>query len=327
MKYQIEDINYMVSLYCPGKCVNCNIWQYEKNEITNNEIEIEIFEKTIQSKYLEKTNYFDLTAGESQLSQKYVEAVRVISKYKKDAFLHTNISGWYPQKHHEVVKECLKYISPKNFRIDISLDGSKENYEKVRLVKNGYGKVIETVNLLKSLGIQIRLTMIVYKENYKDIPWVVDFAKELEVGYFIGYSRNAGLLQNKDKIYSYTDNELEEIEFLLTKVNWLDERRKPNWLWAKSIYKNSVPLFNCFMGSRSLVIDPYGNVFPCNECLEFLKMGNLKDFNGDLDLLLESKKALDVLKKVEKKECQPCSMLCAHKIEFPWGKQVGMLGS
>jgi len=322
--YKIEDINYMVSLFCPGECVNCNIWQYDKDEIRKNELDLITFENIFQSKYLKDTNYFDLTAGESQLSPKYVDVVKTISTNKPDAFIHTNISGWYPNKHFEVTKECLKYVKKENFRLDISLDGSENNYKKIRLVKNGYGKVQESIKLLKSLGIKLRVTMIVYKDNYEDIPWLVNFAKENEIGYFIGYARNAGLLQNKKNKYLYTDDELSKIENLLIDVKWLDDKRKPNWLWAKSIYKDEVPYFNCFMGKRAIVIDPYGNVFPCNELLESLKMGNLKDYMGNLDALLESKQAQDVLKKVENKDCQPCSMLCAHKIEFPWGKQVGL---
>lgn len=322
--YKIEDINYMVSLFCPGECVNCNIWQYDKDEIRKDELDLTIFGNIFKSNYLKDTNYFDLTAGESQLSPKYVDVVKIISINKPDAFIHTNISGWYPTKHFEVTKECLKYVKKENFRLDISLDGSENNYKKIRLVKNGYEKVQESIKLLKCLGIKLRVTMIVYKDNYEDISWLVNFAKENDISYFIGYARNAGLLQNKNNKYLYTDDELSKIENLLTDVKWLDERRKPNWLWAKSIYKDEVPYFNCFMGKRAIVIDPYGNVFPCNELLESLKMGNLKDYMGSLDVLLESKQAQDVLKKVEDKECQPCSMLCAHKIEFPWGKQVGL---
>lgn len=322
--YKIEDINYMVSLFCPGECVNCNIWQYDKDEIRKDELDLTTFENIFKSKYLKDTNYFDLTAGESQLSPKYIDVVKTISINKPDAFIHTNISGWYPNKHFGVTKECLKYVKKENFRLDISLDGSENNYKKIRLVKNGYGKVQESIKLLKSLGIKLRVTMIVYKDNYEDIPWLVNFAKENDIGYFIGYARNAGLLQNKENKYLYTDDELSKIENLLTDVKWLDERRKPNWLWAKSIYKDDVPYFNCFMGKRAIVIDPYGNVFPCNELLENLKMGNLKDYSGNLDKLLDSTQAQNVLKKVENKQCQPCSMLCAHKIEFPWGKQVGL---
>ncbi|QOG12157.1 radical SAM/SPASM domain-containing protein [Arcobacter sp. FWKO B] len=322
--YKIEDVNYMVSLFCPGECTNCNIWQYDKDKITNDELNITLFESIFKSKYLKETNYFDLTAGESQLSSKYIDVVRIISENRPNAFIHTNISGWYPKKHYEVTLECLKYIKKENFRIDISLDGSEKNYKKIRLVKNGYQKVQESIKLLKTLGINLRVTMIVYKENYKDIPWFVNFAKENGIGYFIGYARSANLLKNTSKPYLHTNDGLNEIEQLLDKVKWLDDRRRPNWLWAKSIYQNNVPIFECYMGERALVIDPYGNVFPCHECLDFLKMGNLGDFNGNLDKLLDSNRAIEVIKKVKDKKCQPCSALCAHKIEFPWGKQTGL---
>ena len=314
----------MVSLYCPGKCVNCNIWQYDKT-IIKNEIDTTIFENVLKSKILKDTNYFDLTAGESQLSTKYLEVIKLIAKYKKDAFIHTNISGWYPKIHFEITKEALKYIDKKNFRIDISLDGSKESYEKVRLVKDGFSKVMQTMKLLKSLNINLRVVMIVYKQNYKDIPWFVEFAKKNDIGYFIGYARNANLLNNINNKQNYTNDELQNIEDLLNQVGWLDKKRLPNWLWAKSIYQDNIPFFECYMGKRAIIINPYGDVYPCNECLDFLHMGNIKDFNGDLDKLLYSKKAINVIEKVEKKKCQPCGMLCGHKIEFPWGKQTGMI--
>ena len=323
--YSIEDLNFMLSLYCPGECLNCNIWRYDKKEIQEGELHLDLFAKTLKSKQLKNCNYFDLTAGESQLSQKYVDVVKMIIKEKKNAFIHTNISGWYPKKHLEVTQQCLKYIDKENFRIDISLDGSEDNYNKVRLLKDGYAKVMQTIQLLKPLGIKLRVTMIVYKENYQDIPWLVNFAKEQGIGYFIGYARNASLLQNKTNHFSYTQKELNTIENYLQDIAWLTPKRKPNWLWAKSIYENNTPFFECYMGQKALVIDPYGSVYPCNESLDFLNMGNLKDFNGDLDALLESDKAKSVIKKVQNKECQPCKMLCAHKIEFPWGKQSGML--
>ena len=100
--YEIQDLNYMVSLYCPGKCANCNIWRYDRKQITKDELNLDIFEKIFTSKYLKDTKYFDLTAGESQLSPKYIDVIKIIAKYKPNAFIHTNISGWYPKKHYKI---------------------------------------------------------------------------------------------------------------------------------------------------------------------------------------------------------------------------------
>ena len=40
--YEIQDLNYMVSLYCPGKCVNCNIWKYDRKQITKDELNLDV---------------------------------------------------------------------------------------------------------------------------------------------------------------------------------------------------------------------------------------------------------------------------------------------
>ncbi len=326
--YNIEDINFMVTLFCPGRCKYCSIWKKSKEEITKGEIDIKYFEKILTSYALRNTNYFDLTGGEVHLSPKYTEVVKLIGKYKPEAFIHTNISGWYPEVHERVVKEVLKYISKENYRIDISLDGSKVNYEKIRLVPNGYEKAIETAKRLKKYGIHLRFIMTIYKENYKDIEYLVELANELGIGYYFGYAReSANYLESEEKVGYFTDEEIEYIEETLLKVGWLeDERRVPNWLWAKYSYQGFVPYFECYMGRMSLVIDPYGNIYPCNELHDFLFMGSLKEYKGDIDKLLISQEAIDALKRIERKECQPCSMLCAHKIEFIWGKQTGLYG-
>lgn len=322
----IEDVNYMVSLYCPGSCVNCNLCRQDRAAVTKDEITAELFATALQGSTFDKTIYFDLTAGESQLSPKYVETVEIIARHKSDAVIHTNISGWYPAIHQSVTEDCLRFTKPELFKIDISLDGRPENYSKVRLVNEGWEKAVETARRLKDMGIPLRFVMVTYRETFRDIEWFVDFAKKEGVGYYIGYPRLSGFyFKNKDKSFAFTPGEIDEIEVLLCKVGWLTERRLPNWLWAKSVYQNNIPYFDCHMGRKAIVIDPYGNVFPCNDLSPALCMGSLKNFNGDLDVLLASAKAAEVIESIEQRKCQPCGMLCAQKIEFPWGKQSGLI--
>ena len=326
--YHIDDINFMVTLFCPGKCKNCSIWKRKKEDVIRGEISLDIFEKVLNSYALRNANYFDLTGGEVHLSEKYVEVVKIIGSNKPNAFIHTNISGWYPEIHKRVVESSLKYVSNNNYRIDISLDGREENYKKIRLVKDGYKKAIETAKILKEYDIHLRFIMTIYKENYKDIDFVVELANKLGIGYYFGYVRSStNYLNSEEKVGYFTPEEIEYIENKLLEVGWLkDERRVPNWLWAKYSYEGVVPYFDCYMGRMSLVIDPYGNVFPCNELLDYLNMGSLKEYKGDIDRLLITQQAIEALKKIENKECQPCSMLCAHKIDFLWGKQTGLYG-
>ncbi|MHC1729398.1 MAG: radical SAM protein [Syntrophobacteraceae bacterium] len=322
---RLDDLNFMVSLHCPGACLNCNLWREEKDRITHGEIDLKWVDRALQSEALSGAFYFDLTGGESQLSPRYIEVVRLISLHRPGAFIHTNVSGWYPETHYEIAGECLRYTDPSRFRVDVSLDGKPENYRKLRFKPGGWEKAVRSIELLKGLGIITRTVFIVHKQNYGDIEWIADFAGKAGVDFYIGFSRQANLLKNVDRTdMSFTPEELDTIESMLQKIGYLDSRRKSHWLWAKSVYLDQKLWFDCYMGRRALVMDPYGNVFPCNELLPRLKMGNLEEFGGDLDRLLSSEQAARVLSRVENRECQPCRMLCAHKAVFPWGGHTGI---
>ncbi len=316
-RYNIKDFQYQVSFYCPGECVNCSIWKYDKKEITKDEVDLDLFEQILQSEQLKDVEYIQLTAGEVQLSSKYIDVVRIIAKYKPNAFIHTNISGWYPQKHFDVTQECLKYIDKKNFRIDISLDGRKANYEKIRLVKDGYDKVFETLKLLKQLTNNIRFVFTIYKENYQDMQWLINIANEYGIEYYFEFVRESNFLNNlgSTTMLQFTQEELKYIEDILQKSKFIQrDDRYIKWERAKQIYGNTNLPFDCHMGKESIVMDPYGKIYPCIEGLDSLEMGNIKEFCGNLDSLLESKKAIEVLDKIKEKKCQPCGMLCVHKL-------------
>ncbi len=317
--YNITDFQYMLSLYCPGECVNCGIWRYSKDEITKNEIDLNLFEKVIQANYLKNANYIQLTGGEVQLSPKYIGAVEIISKYKKDAFIHTNISGWYPKTHYDVTKESLKYIKKENFRIDISLDGKEKTYSKIRLVKNGFTKVIDTVNRLKEITNNLRFVFTIYKQNFMDMQWAIDFAKKMEIDIYFEFARESDFLNNSGKIsdsMDFNEDEIEHIEKILNKINFINRSdRAIKWQRAKSIYRGNNQIFSCNMGNEAVIMNPYGEIYPCLETNNMLKMGNIKEFDGNLDKLLDSQKALNVIEIIKNKKCQPCGMLCVHKLE------------
>ncbi|RXJ93849.1 hypothetical protein CRV00_09265 [Malaciobacter molluscorum] len=325
--YKIDDVCFSISRYCPGKCVNCNIWKEEVKK--EDEINLSIYETILQSDILKDTFYFSLTGGEAQLSKKYLEVIKLISKYKSKAIVQSNISGWYPSIHYKTVKTALEYLGKNSLNIDISVDGIEEDYKKVRLTKNGWEKVKETTNLLQQLNVRITYVMIIHKQNYKSIEAFIELCKQRGVRWYIGFSVESDNFGNRGKIEAFTNKELEFIENTLKRIGYFETKHIVNWKWAKAVYTNQMPLFSCFMGTRAITVDSDGEVYPCgggqeNHLKPILSMGNVKEYNGNLEKLLYNKKALKVLKSIEEKKCQPCSLLCAHKTIFPWGKGTGM---
>jgi radical SAM protein with 4Fe4S-binding SPASM domain len=292
------------------------------------ELDLEIYENILKSKVLKRAFYFSLTGGESQLSNKFIPLLELIHKYKPHAIVQTNISGWYPERHFEIAK-VGKTLFKERFRVDISVDGTEEYYKKVRLTPNGWEKVKRTTELLKSLGVSIRYVMIVCRENMYSIEEFVELCRERGVGWYIGFYVENEIFNNSGKGNYLSNEEIEIVEKSLRKIGFLNTKHAVNWEWAKRIYRNEVPLFDCYMGKRSIVIDYDGEVYPCGGGTEshlhkLLSMGNVKKFEGNLDKLLYSERALKVLKNIEEKKCQPCNLLCAHKVIFPWGKGTGM---
>ncbi len=330
--YKVEDISYTVTEYCPGPCRYCSIWKLpDKREQELNQREIDTI---FSSEYL-NLKKVHLTGGEPHLSDTYFRAVDSIYKFHSDVIVDSPITGWFPEIHEEVAKYVLKKFPL--YRLDISLDGDKETYKKIRLHKDGFQKALGTVERLKKLkGVIIRFQFTIYKENYHLIEWVYNFAKKMGVGLYIGYGRyNPERYRNKEdnltkkKLskddFIFSEKELEEIDRQLKSIGYDKSRYASKYLLQRAIFEGKEIKFKCYMGKRSIDIDPYGNVYPCLLWLPYLKFGNIKK-QGSLDKVLESGKI--VLDKIEKGECsKDCLYTCANKCEIiePNIKSVGLI--
>lgn len=334
MTYRIEDISYTLTEYCPGPCRYCSIWRLEERkelELTRAELD-----SVFSSKYLDLKKVH-ITGGEPHLSDTYFTAVDSLYSYHKDVVIDSPVTGWFPERHEEVARYVLRHIPV--YRLDISLDGDRETNAKIRLHKDGFDKSVETVKRLgKIKGVALRLQFTIYKENYHLIEWAYNFAKELGVGLYIGYGRyNPERYKNKTdnltkqelgrESFIWTDEELREIDRQLVSIGYDKGRYASKYFLQKAFFDGRKVDFNCFMGSRNIDIDPYGNIYPCLMWLKKLHMGNIREA-GSLDRLLESEKALKVIDAIKNKACHDeCLYTCANKMEVirPHIPAVGMI--
>jgi radical SAM protein with 4Fe4S-binding SPASM domain len=330
--YRIEDISYTVTEYCPGRCRYCSIWKLEdkrSEELTEKELD-----SIFSSKFLDLKKVH-ITGGEPHLSNTYIKAVDSLYKFHKDVIIDTPITGWYPEIHIDIAKYVLQKVPI--YRLDISLDGDEEAYRKIRLHKNGYSKALESIEKLKELkGVVLRVQFTIYRENFYLIEWIYNLAKKLEVGLYIGYGRyNPTRFRNEidnltnrplgKKDFFFTHEELEEIDRQLKWIGYDNGRYKSKYLLQKALFEGKTVDYICYMGQRSIDIDPYGNVYPCLLWLPYLKMGNLRE-KGSLDEVLLG--SYSVVEMIQNKEChRDCLYTCANKCEIikPNVKAVGLL--
>jgi len=80
-----------------------------------------------------------------------------------------------------LLKKYSKEIIDWSDEVIVSLDGSREVHNRIRNIPNAFEKLKEGVNELKNLSKKFRVTgrSVIQKENFKDIPNIVNAAHEI----------------------------------------------------------------------------------------------------------------------------------------------------
>ena len=162
---------FQVTDLCQLDCVFCNAKKYSENKILN----FEIIKNTIDT-YGRKAINVEWIGGEPTLYPKFEQLMDCAEKYKLKQLIVTN--GLLLQG--VIAEKLIKY----NADIIVSVDaGTKDLYNRVR--KNSDFDVLKNnITKLNSLRSKYHhnghfgINFCVFKQNYKDVPNMVEFAKE-----------------------------------------------------------------------------------------------------------------------------------------------------
>jgi len=162
---------FKVTDLCQLDCVFCNAKRYSKNKT----LQFEIIKNTIDT-YGKKAINVEWIGGESTLYPQFEQLIDYAEQYKLKQLIVTNglsLKG-------KVAEKLVKY----NADIIISVDAAnRELYNRIRknsdfdVLKNN----IEQLNNLRSMynhSGHFCINFCVFKQNYQDIPNIVEFAKE-----------------------------------------------------------------------------------------------------------------------------------------------------
>ena len=162
---------FKVTDLCQLDCVFCNAKQYSKNKTLN----FDIIKNTIDT-YGRKAINVEWIGGEPTLYPQFEKLIDYAEKYKLKQVIVTNglsLKGIIAEK-------LIKY----NADIIISIDSSnKDLYNKIRK-KSDFDVLMSNIEQLNSLRTKYNhsghfgINFCVFKQNYQDIPNIVEFAKE-----------------------------------------------------------------------------------------------------------------------------------------------------
>ena len=166
---------YYVTLRCNSRCVYCDIWSDSECKSSGDANPAEVRQNLDGLKKL-GVRYIDFTGGEPLLCEALPE---ILGMAKEKGFRTGLVSNGvlYPRR--------AKELAGKVDSLSFSLDGAnQETHNSQRGIK-GFGKVIESLELAKSLGEPVDINCTVTNQNYLQLPEMVKLAQDIKVPVYL----------------------------------------------------------------------------------------------------------------------------------------------
>ncbi len=253
----------VVTYRCNAKCHMCNTWQFP----TKPEEEI----KAADLVSLPALKFCNITGGEPFLRTDLIEIVKLVKSKAERVVISTN--GYFTDRMVALAKE----IPDVGFRI--SLEGLPSANDELRGITDGFDHGLRSLLKLKNMGVKdLGFGLTVSDRNAKDLLELYDLAKYLNLEF-------ATAILHNGYYFHKTDNSIKEKYLVIGEFNKLirelfKTKRLKNWYRAYFNYgitnyvKGNKRLLPCEMGEDIFLVDPYGDIKPCN--VVDVTMGNIK---------------------------------------------------
>ncbi|AEG18378.1 radical SAM protein [Methanobacterium paludis] len=321
---EVVHINFAVTYRCNSRCSTCNIWEiYKKNpKKINDELKLdEICTIFNNSSCLSGIQGINLTGGEPILRKDFVDLCGFFIEKYPNINLGLSTNGLLPHILLRKIEKLVDTYNPmlENVHLSISLDGIKEIHDKMRGISGNYEKILEMIKSVKLNFPQMKqsLSFTITPKNYKEILKVYELSKSMEIGFGIQFAQiNDSFYLNSEKSFEWDTAKLNDVENMIYQII-SDVRSKQNIAHKLDVSRyfmgNMVKfqrnkwdnLNNCYSGTHSCFLDPYGNVYPCIMLDE--KMGNALETNFDNFWLSEN--ASNIRSHIKENKCRcwtPC---------------------
>lgn len=334
---------HFVTTRCNLKCHHCFYWK-ELNKPGDM-----VFEE--QAKMIRSLKHplesAMLTGGETFLFKDIVELCEVYSKENHTKNINLTTNGFTPVFIRDKVAEILSKVNS-NVHVQVSIDGIKEDHDKVRAMDGSFDKAIQTIKLLKELqnehkNFSVNALTVISNKNYENLDRIMNIINELGIDHAFELIRGTDYFAVRPRLADV--NPKTKNEYGLPKFNELDEiyeklkgnydktHKRKNFLdlhrtiflsklkMSMDILKKQAPLMECQAGNLIGVVYPDGNVGVC----ELLETGdNIKNYDYDFAKAWNSEKMDKLREKVKGCFCTHGCFLQSTLYHSPsnYGKQV-----
>jgi len=281
----------LVATYrCNARCHMCNTWKYPTSQ--DQEMDPSVYER------LQHLKFLNITGGEPFLREDLGEILRVVKPKCDRICISTN--GYFTER---VVELARKH---RDVGIRISLEGLPRANDELRGLEDGFDHGLRTLLQLQRMGMRdIGFGITVSDRNVKDLMELYQLAKGLNVEFATAVVHNGYYFHKFDNVIEKKEEVCEAFRELVREL--LRSGRVKNWFRAYfndgiiNYVNGGRRRLPCRMGEEQFMVEPWGDIRPCNVLEE--SMGNLKD--SDFETIWNSQQAQEVRQKTRNcgKEC------------------------
>ena len=289
-KNQLFAAQFELTYNCNERCKHCYCVQSDREELTNEEIK-----KILDDLY--DMGVFEVTfTGGDLFTRKNVFDILDYA-YKKNFLINIFTNG-IALTDSNIIQ--LKSLHIKSIHFSI-YSANPDKHDAFTQVRGSFNKTTEVIKKCVLLGIPVNIKTCILNYNENEIDKIMALAKDLGTTIQLSLAVNA----KNDGDKSPTQFRLSNVDRYVKIMKTVNK----NMVIHCSNDFNLVRDYDgeiCGAGKRSISINPYGDVYPCNALL--IKCGNLRKSNiKDIWENSEELKRVRNLRMTQVKGCENCS--------------------
>ena len=269
-----------ITYNCNARCTMCDIWK------------IKNFPELPPEEYLKLPNTLrdvNISGGEPFLRKDIADIIANVVKAAPKARMVISTNGFLTDLVAQRMKKILE-IKP-DIGVAVSIDGIGEMHDEVRGIPGGFKRDMETIQMLKKLGMRnLRLAFTITERNVNHFSKVYDLTRELDIQFTHSYAQSSEFYFGGKRNKTNPRRELLDNEY-----GYILRRELGSWdpkRWARAFFAHGMhsfitsktPVLSNAPGRDFFYLDPNGVIYP--SVVHNIPMGNIREVSGGSDLII-----------------------------------------
>lgn len=319
-------ITFSVTAACRSLCKTCNIGRVylENPSIAKNDLTLKEIEATFKT--LGPIYFFNVSGGEPFMRMDLPEILKLAFIHLKPKLISIPTNSLAPKSIEKATLKILEYMDeylPPHVPLSIkpSIDGVAEMHDYVRGIKGNFVKLEETIDRLlaireKNPRLHVDLGSVISNYNLNHLDELEKWVHQRGIESYrheiaeqrVEFHNVGDPITPSPQVYrqltrEFSNQIIKNIKGKSLHTRVTESVRLAYYDVANDILKQKKQVTPCYGGLANIHMDYNGEIWPCCILGGEQSMGNIRDWDYDMQALLASPKAKQVIKYIADGNC------------------------